>query len=63
MKMSKQRRFWLNEMKRVLTEAEFIELHHRMNRLLRKDDAGLYEYDYLLAEYGLEPDYLLAWIG
>lgn len=50
-------------MRRFLTEYEFIELNHRMNRLLRRDDAALSEYDELLAEFGLEPDYLLAWIG
>ena len=60
---SKTRKFWEGEIRRYLTEYEFIELNHRMNRLLRRDDAALGEYDELLAEFGLEPDYLLAWIG
>ena len=63
--MSNQRKFWQIEMRGILSEAEYIELNHRMNRLLRRDirTVGLNEYDELLAEYGLEPDYLLAWIG
>jgi hypothetical protein len=63
--MSNVRKFWQDEMRSILTDAEYIELNHRMNRLLRKDirTVGLNEYDELLAEYGLEPDYLLAWIG
>lgn len=63
--MSNQRKFWQIEMRSILSESEYIELNHRMNRLLRRDirTVGLNEYDELLAEYGLEPDYLLAWIG
>lgn len=63
--MNNQRKFWQIEMRSILSEAEYIELNHRMNRLLARDirTVGLNEYDELLAEYGLEPDYLLAWIG
>lgn len=59
------KKFWMREMKSQLTVEEFRELNVRMRRLLSLDIdlVALSDYDELLAEYGLEPDYLMAWIG
>ena len=60
----KTRREWYRaEMRKALSEGEYNELWREMNKLLKRDDCCLSAYGELLADYGLEPDYLMAWIG
>lgn len=54
-----------NELKRLLSRDELAELDRRMNRLLGlsyPDEVSLSELDECLADYGLEPDYLCAYV-
>lgn len=52
------------EMKRLLSKDELAELDRRINRLLSLpyEKVSLSELDECLADYGLEPDYLCAYV-
>ena len=53
-----------NEMERLLSRDELAELDMRINRLLSLPygDVSLNDLDECLADYGLEPDYLCAYV-
>lgn len=53
-----------NEMERLLSRDELAELDRRINRLLSLPygDVSLNVLDECLADYGLEPDYLCAYV-